>query len=196
LRHLTHELRQPLSGIESIAYYLEMVLDGGEPRVLEQCDRLRQMVRQANWLLEDTALGLRLGETCEAAALDAAFEELGARLALDEERTIELRTEDALPLVWVPTGLLEPFCAHLVNFFLLVTRTVDPLVVTLWHDAAGVQLTLEANVEEEGPDALRMINAPEPGSAVNRFLAACGGQAHYTAEGERVRAVLQLVAVE
>ncbi|MBM3738391.1 MAG: HAMP domain-containing histidine kinase [Acidobacteria bacterium] len=52
VRHLTHELRQPLSTIESIAFYLRMVLRE-EPRALEQLGRVQQLVEQMNWVLSD-----------------------------------------------------------------------------------------------------------------------------------------------
>jgi len=54
LHNLAHELRQPLSTIESIAYYLELALPHGDPRVLEQLTRLRHLVEQSGWILNDT----------------------------------------------------------------------------------------------------------------------------------------------
>lgn len=53
VRHLAHELRQPLSTIESIAYYLGMVLPHHESRMKKQVDKLQQVVHQANWILSD-----------------------------------------------------------------------------------------------------------------------------------------------
>jgi len=43
-RHLSHELRQPLSSIESIAYYLEMILTSADQEVLDHCAELRRLV--------------------------------------------------------------------------------------------------------------------------------------------------------
>jgi hypothetical protein len=54
LHHLAHELRQPLSTIESIAYYLELALPHSDARVLEQLTRLRHLVEQSGWILNDT----------------------------------------------------------------------------------------------------------------------------------------------
>ncbi len=53
LTTLTHELRQPLSTIESIAYYLELALPNADPRVVEQLTRLRHLVAQSGWILSD-----------------------------------------------------------------------------------------------------------------------------------------------
>src|SRR5450631_2013602 len=51
LETIAHELRQPLSAIESIAYYLSLVLprDGGPAR--ERAVRLQDLVEQSNWIL-------------------------------------------------------------------------------------------------------------------------------------------------
>ena len=51
LRSIAHELRQPLSTIESIAYYLSLVLprDGG--RVHEQLTQVQRLVEQSNWII-------------------------------------------------------------------------------------------------------------------------------------------------
>lgn len=48
---LAHELRQPLSAIESTAYYLAMVLPPGEKRAQEQAARLQRLVEHASWIL-------------------------------------------------------------------------------------------------------------------------------------------------
>jgi len=53
VQHLTHELRQPLSAMEHIAYYLAMVLPREDQRSRQQVDRLQRLVAQANSLLDD-----------------------------------------------------------------------------------------------------------------------------------------------
>ena len=54
VQNLAHELRQPLSTIESIAYYLELALPNADPRVVEQLTRLRHLVEQSGWILNDS----------------------------------------------------------------------------------------------------------------------------------------------
>ncbi len=53
VRHMAHELRQPLSTIESIAYYLEIVLPQSDGRARRQVEKLQQVVQQAGWILSD-----------------------------------------------------------------------------------------------------------------------------------------------
>ena len=54
---LAHELRQPLSNIEAIAYYLAMILPPGDEKIQLQLARIRELVEQSNSILS-SALGL------------------------------------------------------------------------------------------------------------------------------------------
>jgi len=54
---LAHELRQPLSNIEAIAYYLSMILPPGDENIQTHLARIRELVEQSNSILS-TALGL------------------------------------------------------------------------------------------------------------------------------------------
>ena len=53
VRHLAHELRQPLSTIESIAFYLQMALPDEESKLRPQLNKMAEMVELANWILAD-----------------------------------------------------------------------------------------------------------------------------------------------
>jgi len=53
---LAHELRQPLSNIEAIAYYLSMILPPDDAKIQPQLARIRELVEQSNLILS-TALG-------------------------------------------------------------------------------------------------------------------------------------------
>lgn len=52
LRDLVHELRQPLSSIEAIAYYLEMTLPAGQCQAREYMVQLQRLVEDTNTILE------------------------------------------------------------------------------------------------------------------------------------------------
>jgi len=53
VRQLAHDLCQPLSTIESIAYYLDIVVPRQDDRVRQQVDKLRQVAQHASWILSD-----------------------------------------------------------------------------------------------------------------------------------------------
>jgi signal transduction histidine kinase len=53
LQQLTHDLRQPLSVIESSAYYLEMILSEDDTVVRTHLQRIREQVEMASRLLNE-----------------------------------------------------------------------------------------------------------------------------------------------
>jgi signal transduction histidine kinase len=55
LRELVHELRQPLSSIEAIAYYLEMTLPPAQVQARLHMTQLQRLVEDANAILERSA---------------------------------------------------------------------------------------------------------------------------------------------
>ena len=57
LGSLAHEMRQPLSNIEAIAYYLSMILPPDDAKIQPQLARIRELVEQSNSILS-SALGL------------------------------------------------------------------------------------------------------------------------------------------
>lgn len=60
---VAHDLRQPLSNIETIAYYLSLVLPKHDPKIQEQLRRIRELVQETNDIL---ANGIRLQDHAEA----------------------------------------------------------------------------------------------------------------------------------
>ena len=56
---LIHDLRQPLSSIEAIAYYLEMTLPADQTEARLYMRRLQQLVDQTGSVLRDAAAGVR-----------------------------------------------------------------------------------------------------------------------------------------
>ena len=59
VRDLIHDLRQPLSSIEAIAYYLEMTLPPDLIQARLYMRRLQQLVDQTSSVLQDAAAGVR-----------------------------------------------------------------------------------------------------------------------------------------
>lgn len=53
IRHLAHELRQPLSTLESLAYYLNIILPAGEHQSRQQIEKIQTLIRQANGIIND-----------------------------------------------------------------------------------------------------------------------------------------------
>ena len=51
---VAHELRQPLSNIEAIAYYLTLVLPKGDRKIQAQVERIRELVQQTNEIISNS----------------------------------------------------------------------------------------------------------------------------------------------
>ena len=56
---LTHELRQPLSAMESLSCYLEIVLPPHETKARAQVEKMQELLRQTSWILGDAIHFLR-----------------------------------------------------------------------------------------------------------------------------------------
>ena len=61
IRDLVHELRQPLSSIEAIAYYLEMTLPVGQFDARQYMAQLQRLVADTNTILERSVGDTRKG---------------------------------------------------------------------------------------------------------------------------------------
>ncbi|QOY86931.1 HAMP domain-containing histidine kinase [Paludibaculum fermentans] len=197
LRHLAHELRQPLSGIESIAYYLDMVLAAESPQIQLQCERLRRMVQHAHWLIEDAALALRLqGTELAPVCLQDHLIRIGTEMALHEERNLEICLAEPLTRALMPAELTHAFCQHLLAFFRGVAQARDPIRVNIENEAGFVRLDIQAEVEAELDDLLRAIDPPPPGSGVRRIVTYCSGQLQAMAEGQMLALSVHFPSVE
>jgi signal transduction histidine kinase len=61
LHDLIHDLRQPLSSIEAIAYYVEMTLPAGQVEARMYMSQLQRLVADTNTILERSANVKRKG---------------------------------------------------------------------------------------------------------------------------------------
>jgi signal transduction histidine kinase len=61
VRDFIHDLRQPLSSIEAIAYFLEMTLPAEQLQARQYMRRLQQLVDEANSILHHAAVDVRVG---------------------------------------------------------------------------------------------------------------------------------------
>ncbi|MGD0295587.1 MAG: hypothetical protein ABSE86_00640 [Bryobacteraceae bacterium] len=60
VRDFIHDLRQPLSSIEAIAYYLEMTLPPEQMQARQYMRKLQQLVDEANSILHHAAVDVKV----------------------------------------------------------------------------------------------------------------------------------------
>jgi len=117
IRHLAHELRQPLSTIESIAFYLDLVLPPNASNAREQLAKLQDLVEQSGWMVSNAVDFLQAAHaTPERVDLK---EVLTPAVALFGDRSphIEANTLHHLPVVRVDRAQAEHLVRNLLVFF-------------------------------------------------------------------------------
>ena len=152
LNNLAHELRQPLSTIESIAYYLELALPHGDPRVLAQLTRLRHLVEQSGWILND-ALSLSQPRfvNAEAVDLDEILSEFVLEQAQQDSHWPHFDLELSGAPVWMDFQQARELVQGICRFFRSVAKAGSEIRVDTRVLAGGSTL-LRARVEGQSCD--------------------------------------------
>ena len=145
LETIAHELRQPLSAIESIAYYLNLVLpqDGSPGRA--QAGRLHELVEQSNWIL---TCALQLADPSPLATelldLDKLIAQIvTARLLYDRPYgTFRLELAGGLPLVRLDPGRARNLLENLLMLFEQASSDLYPVRIVTSAEEKGVGLRM------------------------------------------------------
>ncbi|HUA85000.1 MAG TPA: hypothetical protein VMB85_14155 [Bryobacteraceae bacterium] len=189
LRTMAHELRQPLSTIESIAYYLTLVLPKDDEKVHEQLDRIQQLVEQSNWIVTSAQ---QLADPLQASPQPILLEDLideilQERSVLDDAPALEIEPE--LPAVNADPSLARALIENLLTLFRVISTADHPAKLIL---RAGV---LELRTDAPGFKSEASLG---PGASLSlesarRIAAANGGTLELRvdpADGVRVRVML------
>jgi signal transduction histidine kinase len=193
LRAIAHEIRQPLSTIESIAYYLSLTLPDNDKH-REQLARVQQLVEQSNWILSN---GLGLADSRGAKPEPIDIEELitqtiSARPAsIDLPVVCELAAEP--PLVELDPDYGRELIENLLGLFRQIATEAHPARLRTSNGALGV----EVEVSTAAPGYRSTASLP-PGSALSldcarRIVTMHGGSVIHSidaASGIRVRVML------
>lgn len=130
LPKLAHELRQPLSTIESIAYYLDLSLQEASPRVREQLIRLRQVVAQCSWIVNDALLLSRVEEPNPVAVdLDELISEFVYEDAMDHPGRPDFELSLAGSPVYMDFLLARQMVHNVCRLLLLTPRSHSKVLV-------------------------------------------------------------------
>lgn len=131
LQTIAHELRQPLSAIESIAYYLSLALPRDSRPARKQARRLQQLVEQSNWILTSA---LQLADETPLAPLPLNLEELIIQTVnsctVQGEPRIHLELAGGLPLVSLDPGRGRALLENLLTLFRQLASDLHPVRMT------------------------------------------------------------------
>ena len=195
LHDIVHELRQPLSAIESIAYYLTLVLPRGDDKVHDQLHQLQQLVEQSDWIL---ANGLQLAEPLAISPEVLDFEELLTEVISSRgwppECLPHLELAENLPLVRVDPGLGGALVGNLLMLFRqLATESHPAILRTAPTSAGGFALELETAAPGYGAETSLGPGGVLSLESARKIAAAHGGSLECAVDplaGIRVRVML------
>jgi len=147
LQTIAHELRQPLSAIESIAYYLSLVLPRDSHPARGQVSRLQQLVEQSNWILTSA---LQLTDTALPAPQLLNLEELVTQAVTVStghgDPLIYLELAGGLPLVNLDPGLGRALLEKLLTLFRQLSTELHPVRVATSVAEGGASLAITTAV--------------------------------------------------
>jgi len=147
LQTIAHELRQPLSAIESIAYYLSLALPRDSRPARKQARRLQQLVEQSNWILTSA---LQIADNTPFAPQPLNLEELiiqtvNSRTVQGEPR-IQLELAGGLPLVNLDPGRGRTLLENLLTLFRQLASELHPVRVATSAGERGVSLGIASAI--------------------------------------------------
>jgi signal transduction histidine kinase len=195
LRVIAHELRQPLSTIEAIAYYLSLVLPReGDGKIHEQLDRLQQLVEQSNWILSNSLLLTEpLTSSPEQVDLgELIMQTLVSRpLSIDPPLGVDL--EGNLPLVCADPGLARALIENVFTLFRQHSSPAYPVTLSTSVYGGGVLLEMSTGMPGIQSEALLGPGAALSLQSARRIVAVHGGSLQLEADavsGIRLRVIL------
>lgn len=204
VRHLAHELRQPLSTIESIAYYLEMVLPRADRKTRVQLEKLQQLVHQTNWILAD-ALHYLQANPLQPALIDLTEMVLEATGEVSAEvQPFRIDVKEALPLVLMDPGQAQHLIRNLLHIFSRMGSQAYPLAIRGASTFTHVRLEFESRTSEPHSEAdlLAMLEPFAPHApagfglslaSARRIVEAHGGEAElFSTPGGAVTFLIKL----
>ncbi len=193
LHTLAHEIRQPLGAIESIAYYLSLVLPGDVAH-RAQLARIQQLVEQSNWILCN---GLGLSDNRRAAAQPVDLEDLIARTIAARPPSVDppLHCEftAGLPLAHLDPGFGRALIENILTLFRHLASDAYPARIRTSAASPGIEI----EVSTAAPGYRSVASLPA-GSALSldcaqRMAALHGGSCACSIDPEsgiRVRVML------
>jgi signal transduction histidine kinase len=193
LRAIAHEIRQPLSTIESIAYYLSLALPDNDKH-REQLVRVQQLVEQSNWILSN---GLGLADSRRAKPEQIDIEELIAQTISARPPSIDLpvvcELAAGLPLVELDPAYGRELIENLLGLFRQIATEAHPARLRTSSGVLGVEIDVSTTVP-----GYRSTASLPPGSALSldcarRIATMHGGSVIHSVDpvsGIRVRVML------
>ncbi len=145
VKQIAHELRQPLSTIESIAYYLDLILPRDDVRARKQLGRLQGLVEQSNWIVSN-AVHYMQASTPVPQYLDLAELLTSAASESALEPTPLMEFGEPAALVRLDPGQALHLFRNLLTFFRNIGLPGEEVRVTAWKVAEAISIRFHSTV--------------------------------------------------
>jgi signal transduction histidine kinase len=143
MRLIAHELRQPLSTIGSIAYYLTLILPRDDDKVHEQLVRLQHLVEQSSWILTN---GQHLTESIQIVSepvnIGEVIEQSIAARSAAGDLPMQLELSGDPLMIQADPVLTRALVENLLTLFRLAASAEHPVVLRTARTARGVCLEI------------------------------------------------------
>jgi signal transduction histidine kinase len=195
MQTIAHELRQPLSAIESTAYYLGLIVPRGDGRAQVHLTRLRQLVEQSNWIL---CCGLELADdtppSLERVDLAAFLTETAVPASALAILKPALDLPCDLPPVHLDRARGRALVTNVLTLFQQLSESTHRIQVKTERDGDGVALDIAVNAPGRSSESALGAGSALCLSSVRRTVDAHGGLLIVTVhpiDGVRLRIVLR-----
>ena len=192
VRHLTHELRQPLSALESIAFYLQMTVGGGGSDIGAQVERLQQMVDNANFVLSDVLHLLQMAPPAPVAVvLEELLEEALCEAWASDGLAVETDIDETLPAMWADLEQARHMFRSVLHFLRRSVAEPRNVMIAARAVEGTVQIEVSAHAPHVAPAAL--FHPLEGNQLLTCRRIAENNRGHFSAEkNEQGRLILRL----
>jgi signal transduction histidine kinase len=189
VRNIAHELRQPLSTIESIAYYLDLVLPREDGKIREQLAKLQQLVNQSNWIVSNAIyLTQPAAPVLQSLDLREIVSICATEYASGGDAKIEVDSAVPLPLLLLDAAQIQHLLRNLLQFFRGAADTDRPIAVSTSTTEGEVVLRVSARVKEcERYELNTILESFASGKATGFALSLASVRRIVEAHGARIR---------
>ena len=147
VRHLAHELRQPLSALESLIYYLDILLSPGDVRARDQVEKIQSLVDQVNWAVDDA---VHFAQACPASPARVALDDLVTQTLAERARggTLNVHLELAASKCFASLDSKQArhLLASVFGIFRLIAVSTTPVHVATecYGSRVGIRISCES----------------------------------------------------
>lgn len=158
---LAHELRQPLSTMESLSCYLEIVLPPDECKARMQVEKMREVLRQTNWILSD-ALHVLQAADAHPVLMDwnETLMEIVSEGGATPGGTIEFTLADSIAPVLFDLDQARHLAIGMFLFLRKLSRGKYVVQVTSKLQSGFVELEFGCVVPDANPESWEALLAP------------------------------------